>query len=288
LGDTGSKMKVILGGGREKFIPRDIVDPEGHHGDRDDGKNLIETWRTEKETLGNTSYIWHRDELLDLDTSNTEYLMGLFDKSHMSWEIDEDESNPSLAQMTKAAIEVLSNDDNGYFLFVEGGNIDRAHHQNEARVAMQEALAFEEAIALADSMTSAEDTLIIVTADHSHSFVINGYADAGSDILGLGDVSDIDGLPFTTLLYANGPGYSKKDHDGQRPDPSPFFSEAHYKYDSAVPEVSSNHAGEDVILYARGPQAHLFTGNHENAFIPHALRYAACVGDGLKFCDVSK
>ena len=40
------------------------------------------------------------------------------------------------------------------------------------------------------------------------------------NVLGLGDVSDVDELPYTTLLYTNGPGYSKKDHNGDRPDPS--------------------------------------------------------------------
>merc|ERR1711915_550107 len=144
---------------------------------------------------------------------------------------------------------------------------------------------FEEAIALADAMTNVEDTLIVVTADHSQPIVINGYAHRGADILGLGDVSDVDGLPYTTLLYTNGPGYSKKDHGGDRPDPSDDYNEDHYPADSTVPMIESKHAGEDVVLYARGPHSHLFTGIHENAYIPHALRYAACVGDGLQFCD---
>ncbi|CAL4062131.1 unnamed protein product [Meganyctiphanes norvegica] len=286
FGDTGSKIKVIMGGGRKKFLPKDVEDPEGEDsGRRDDDKNLIETWLTQKQALGNANYIWHRDELLNLDTANTDYLMGLFDYSHMSYAIDDDTSNPSLGEMTKAAIEILSKDENGFFLFVEGGNIDRAHHLNEHRTALEEALEFEEAIALADAMTSVEDTLIIVTADHSQPIVINGYAPRGSDILGLGDVSDVDLLPYTTLLYTNGPGYSKKDLNGDRPDPSDIYTDDHYPADSTIPMEESHHAGEDVVLYARGPHSHLFTGIHENTYIPHALRYAACVGDGLSFCD---
>lgn len=53
-----------------------------------------------------------------------------------------------------------------------------------------------------------------------------------------------------------------------------FFLAAnpHYAADTAIPKDSASHAGEDVILYARGPHAHLFSGIHENAFIPHTLR----------------
>ncbi|KAK7068248.1 hypothetical protein SK128_016213 [Halocaridina rubra] len=137
----------------------------------------------------------------------------------MAFAIDRDVSNPSLEEMTKAAIEVLQKDQNGFFLFVEGGNIDKAHHLNEHRSALEEALEFEKAIATANAMTDPEDTLIIVTADHSQPLVINGYPERGSDILGLGDFSDVDGMPFTTLLYTNGPGYKGED-GGDRPDPS--------------------------------------------------------------------
>ncbi|XP_047483489.1 alkaline phosphatase-like [Penaeus chinensis] len=284
-GPTGSKIKVILGGGRKKLTPKGVDDPEGGDGGRrDDGKNLIQSWIDQKQVLGNASYVWHRNDLLQVDTANTDYLMGLFDWSHMAFAIDQDTSNPSLEEMTRAAIEVLQRDDNGFFLFVEGGNIDKAHHLNEHRSALEEALEFEKAIALADSMTNPEETLIIVTADHSQPLVINGYPERGTDVLGLGDFSDVDGLPFTTLMYTNGPGY-RGEPQGERPDPSTEnYNDPHYMGAATVPMIESHHAGEEVILYARGPHAHLFTGIHENAYIPHALRYAACVGDGLQFC----
>lgn len=47
---------------------------------------------------------------------------------------------------------------------------------------------------------------------------------------------------------------------------------------------SAAHAGDDVGLWAIGPHAHLFTGVYEQNYIPHALAYAACVGNGLTFC----
>ncbi|XP_063852528.1 alkaline phosphatase, tissue-nonspecific isozyme-like [Scylla paramamosain] len=289
LGNTGSKIKVILGGGRKKFTPKGVDDPEeGDGGRRDDGKDLIQTWINHKRALGNASYVWHRSELMSLDTDNTDYLMGLFDWSHMSYAVDEDSSNPSLEEMTRTAIQILSRDPSGFFLFVEGGLIDRAHHLNEYRSAVEEALEFEKAIEAAVSLTDPEETLIIMTADHSQPLVINGYQDRRSDVLDIADYSDVDGLPYTTLLYTNGPGY-RGEVDGSRPDPSEEdISDPHYLGDSAVPMISSNHGGEEVILYASGPHAHLFTGIHENAFIPHALRYAACVGKGIHFCDTKE
>ncbi|XP_053654817.2 alkaline phosphatase [Cherax quadricarinatus] len=286
LGDTGSKIKVIMGGGRQKLTPKHVDDPEGGDGGkRDDDKNLIETWINQKKLLGNASYVWHRNDLLAVDTTNTEYLMGLFDWGHMGFKVDNDVSNPSLREMTKTAIEILQKDTNGYFLFVEGGNIDLAHHLNEYRSALEEAVEFEAAIEQAVSMTDPQETLILVTADHSQPIVMNGYQERGSDVLDLGDYSDVDGLPFTTLMYTNGPGY-RGEVSGLRPDPSKEdYRDPHYPGAATVPMIESNHAGEEVILYALGPHAHLFTGIHENAFIPHALRYAACVGEGLHYCS---
>ncbi|KAK7068250.1 hypothetical protein SK128_016215, partial [Halocaridina rubra] len=173
-----------MGGGRQKFTPKGVDDPEGGDGGkREDGKNLIQIWLAQKTILGNASYVWHRDDFLTVDTANTDYLLGLFDWGHMEYAIENDLSNPSLEEMTKSAIEILQNDPNGYFLFVEGGNIDRAHHLNEHRSALEEALEFEKAISRADSMTDPQDTLILVTADHSQPIVINGYSNRGSDIL---------------------------------------------------------------------------------------------------------
>nr|XP_045597366.1 alkaline phosphatase, tissue-nonspecific isozyme-like [Procambarus clarkii] len=266
LGDSGSKIKVILGGGRQKLTPQAREDPEGgKSGKRRDGKDLIQTWLDHKALLGNASYVWNRDDLLAVDTGSTDYLMG------------------------KLIVLQRRINDQCYLLTlcVEGGNIDLAHHLNQHRSALEEALEFEKAIELAVSMTDPQDTLIVVTADHSQPMVINGYQERGSDVLGLGDYSDVDGLAFTTLLYTNGPGY-RTQVDGARPDPAlEDYSAPHYVAAATVPMEQSNHAGEDVALYAMGPHAHLFTGIHENAFIPHALRYAACVGEGLQFCSSS-
>lgn len=64
-----------------------------------------------------------------------------------------------------------------------------------------------DAVQAAVNMTSSKDTLIVVTADHSHVMTVNGYPKRGNPILGIAGVSDKDNLSFTTLLYTNGPSY---------------------------------------------------------------------------------
>ena len=92
------------------------------------------------------------------------------------------------------------------YCFSIGGRIDQAHHKNRANQALIETVEFDEAIELAVKETSEEDTLIIVTADHSHPMTINGYAKRGNNITGVAEKDDFD-LMFPTLMYTNGPGY---------------------------------------------------------------------------------
>lgn len=59
-----------------------------------------------------------------------------------------------------------------------------AHHRGRAKTAINETSAFDDAVTLAASMTNEEDTLIVVTADHTHTLSINGYQDRGTDVFG--------------------------------------------------------------------------------------------------------
>lgn len=77
--------------------------------------------------------------------------------------------------MTMKAIEILSTNPNGYFLFVEGGKIDLALHENHAHIAMEETAEFSRAITVATEMVNFDDTLVVVTADHSHTLSLGGY-----------------------------------------------------------------------------------------------------------------
>jgi alkaline phosphatase len=114
------------------------------------------------------------------------FFSGLFSHDHMSFEVDRDpEKEPSLIEMTQKAIELLEKSNNGYFLLVEGGLIDHGHHLSQARKALEDFVMFDNAIGKALDMTSTNDTLILVTADHSHTFSLGGNSVRGNDILGI-------------------------------------------------------------------------------------------------------
>ena len=68
-----------------------------------------------------------------------------------------------------------------------GGRIDHAHHDGNAKRALEDLYAFDEAVRVAKEMTNDEDTLLIVTSDHSHAFTTQGYTSRGLDILGAYD-----------------------------------------------------------------------------------------------------
>lgn len=92
---------------------------------------------------------------------------------------------PSLSEMAEVALKLLQKNEKGYFIFIDGGNIDTAHQENKAAVALEEALEFEKATQLARDMTDVKDTLIVVTTDHGHPLTIVVYPNRGNPILGL-------------------------------------------------------------------------------------------------------
>lgn len=121
-GEVGPKLKVVFGCGRREFLDRKQF-PEGK---RNDGKNLIEEWKKDK---ANPIYVADKKELLELDPKANSHYLGLFDASHCTYNLEVKEKNlqdtkPSITEMTEKAIEILSQNKNGYFLFVEGGRIE--------------------------------------------------------------------------------------------------------------------------------------------------------------------
>jgi len=189
-------------------------------------------------------------------------VFGLFSRSHMTYMVDrtEDSIEPTLTQMTADAIKRLARDPDGYYLMVESGRIDHGHHAGQAGYALEEAIEFARAIQYAIDNTDPEDTLILVTADHSHVFTMAGYPRRGNDILGLvvppeGFDSELaealnasDGKPYTTLGYANGPGAIA--NMAERPVPETGVKA---RQQSTIPTGSETHGGEDVALYGNGP-----------------------------------
>jgi alkaline phosphatase len=220
----GDGIEVVLGGGRTSFLPGAVADPEheGVKGRRLDGRDLVGEW-TGRSPGG--KFVWNRAQLLELDPASTTRVLGLFEPEEMAYEwqrANDPAGEPSLTEMTQAAIRMLSGDPDGFFLMVEGGRIDHAHHQANAYTALGETIEFAHAVEAAVAMTSPADTLVLVTADHGHAMAISGYARRGNPILGLVEQPyvpsqlgvperqlerDACKRPYTVLTYANGPGH---------------------------------------------------------------------------------
>ena len=292
-------IEVVMGGGRRHFLPNlesaNSSDAESEiEGDRTDGRNLVEEWASLNPS---GIYIDSQQGFDKLDTSSTEQLFALFNESHMRYAADRHNDiagEPSLSEMTVKAIEILDNNPAGFLLVVESGRIDHGHHAGSAYAALEDTIEFSRAVQSAVDKTNTEETLIIVTADHSHVFTMAGYPKRGNPILGkvINVGSDkpalaADGMPYTTLGYANGLGYrdlldqTNADHSyhngplAGRQDLSKVDTEtAGFHQEALVPRKSETHGGEDVAIYAQGPGAHLVTGTNEQSIIFHVINYA--------------
>jgi len=317
------RIKVLMGGGRANFMPAVDEDPEyaDKHGARLDGRDLIGEWRARHP---GGAYAWNAKQLAEAPADAP--LLGLFDPSHMHYVADRDTDKggePDLATMPPPAISPLSKRGDGYVLLVEGGRIDHAHHEGNAYRALTETIAFSDAVRAAVQATSADDTLILVTADHSHTMSFSGYPVRGNPILGKvrgssgeGDgkteyALDATGRPYTTLSYANGPGHTgatDQQPEGRkryphlvsgaqeatqgRPDLTAVDTTVQdYMQEALVPMSAETHGGDDVGIWARGPGSEAVRGSLEENAIFHillqatpTLRAAVCRAGG---CDAN-
>ncbi|CAL4121207.1 unnamed protein product, partial [Meganyctiphanes norvegica] len=284
-GETGRNINVILGGGRSQLGAHHLY-PK-----RRDGRDLTKEWLQDKHKNGvEARYVTDINELASVDTNKTDYLLGLFSDTHLSYEGDRTQQKPiqepSLTDMALTAIRMLSKNMNGFFLLVEGGRIDHALHGGKPRRALEEIVSFDNAIDAALKELDLEETLVVVTADHSHVMTLNGYPERGNDILGVAANVANDGLPYSTLMFTNGPGYDHHvvDNKAIRGDPTRSdqsrvgMAHPDYRSQSAVPKSSETHGGEDVAVYAVGPMSHLFHHVHEQNYVAHVMAFAACVG----------
>ncbi len=293
-------IDVVMGGGRRHFLPRDSTfnSPDAMssvEGDRTDSRNLIAEWQAQ---YPQGVYVYDKAGFDSVNPATTSRLFGLFNESHMQYEADRGNDvagEPSLSEMTAKAIDILDNDTDGFFLTVEAGRIDHASHAGSAYGALTETIELAKAVQVAVDQTSAEDTLIIVTGDHSHGLTMAGYPRRGNPILGkvVGIEEDqpalaADDLPYTTPGYAHGLGTrdygSETDADRTYGDPvnagrmdltNVDTTTPGYHQEALVPLGSETHAGEAVGIYARGPGANLLTGTNEQNMIYHVMDYAA-------------
>ena len=255
-----SEAEIIMGGGTSKF-----------------SENQLNTLKA--------NYTFAENKA-DMKNFKDGKLRALFSKSHMSFEADRDPAEqPSLAEMTETAIKNLKSNQEGYVLMVEAGRIDHAHHGTNAFRALTDAQALNEAVKVAIEMAS-EETLIMVTADHSHVFTMAGYPVRGNPILGLvksidqttGLPSDsyekaLDGKPYTTLGYHNGPHLRVASADN-RPLTNEDVQDRNYRQQTAIPMNTETHAGEDVALFGHGPGSENIRGVMEQNKISDVIDLA--------------
>lgn len=300
----GDGLEVALGGGRTKFLPNTVNDPEypTRKGERLDGRDLTQEWTRR---YRDSAFVWNKTQFDAIDARRTKHLFGLFEPSHMKYEHDranDTAGEPSLSEMTARSIDILSKNRKGYFLMVEGGRIDHAHHDGNAYRALKDAVALSDAVRTAVGKVNLDETLIIVTADHSHTLFMMGYPIRGNNILGL--VREVDssgnpepaykldklGLPYTTLGYAAGRGYMGASNDqpiGPKKccvEPRTFSPltgrsdlsrvdtrDPDYLQEAGIPMASETHGGEDVAIFAIGVNAHLIRGSMEQNWIFYVM-----------------
>ena len=215
----GDGLEVAMGGGRSYFMPETAADPEdeGETGRRKDGKDLTQAWLDRYSNSG--AFVWNKEQFDAIDAAQTDHLLGLFERSHMEYDHDRPEDTagePSLAEMTEKTIDILARNPEGFLLMIEGGRIDHASHESNAYRTVSDGVALNEAVKTVLRKVDLNETLIVVTGDHSHTLTIAGYAKRGNPILGISiGVDDEpllgeDGKPYTTIGFANGPGGMKE------------------------------------------------------------------------------
>jgi alkaline phosphatase len=181
-------LAVAFAGGARHFIPADTkvedhpalkgIGKEAGWGKskRKDNRDLI----SEAKNKG-YSLLTNEKELLTLDVQKTEKVLGVFSGEEFTSAIDRQPQYqtglPNLSQMTGKALEILSKNPQGFFLMVEGGQIDHVSHGNDVASVLHEMLEFDQAVgAVMSFAVQNPDTLVIVTADHDTGGLAISYS----------------------------------------------------------------------------------------------------------------
>ncbi len=159
-------LDVVLGGGKRHLLPKDIK------GSRTDGENLFRTLQDWGYAVPET-----REELQSIKQGR---VFGLFADNHMDPEIDRPvlhPGQPTLVEMTRKAIELLSQNKNGFFLMVEGSQVDWACHANDPPHLLSDLLAYDQAVEAALEFARRDGrTLVLAVSDHNTGgFSIGNY-----------------------------------------------------------------------------------------------------------------
>jgi alkaline phosphatase len=283
-GALGGGLDLVFGGGAQYFRPA------AAGGKRGDGRDLLAElqshgYRVALDPAGFAAL-----------APSTQPAIALFALDDLAYDAERDPARqPSLAEMTRKAISLLGQrSDEGFFLMVEGGLIDHALHATRAKRALQETVAFDAALKAAIIEVQKVDpglkhTLIVATADHDHTLLINGYSPrsgptaAGKPgVLGLvrslpdGKVKlDKDGAPYTILGFGTGEHRVQGSRASQAGLTDAIVSGDDYHQEAAIRMGSETHGGTDVYLGAAGAGAELFRGTIDNTRVFTLVRQAA-------------
>lgn len=168
------------------------------------GGNGILTDDIKKHFAKNRTTLIQNDKEALLNYNATGKVWALFGERALPYNIDRNPDKvPSLAEMTEKALEVLSKNENGFFLMVEGSQVDWAAHANDAATMIDEYLAFDEAVGKAMAFAEKDgNTVVVVAADHGNSGFTIGTRDCpGYDKL---SIEQLFGTVSKYQLSANG------------------------------------------------------------------------------------
>ncbi|MBD3107635.1 alkaline phosphatase [Bacillus sp. AGMB 02131] len=246
------------------------------------GSNYFSDSLIEDATDNGYTFVTNRNELLD-DSTNTTKLIGLFSEDSMAPELDREETiEPSIAEMSKAAINILKKDDDGFFLMIEGSQIDSAGHDHDAAWAMKDMEAFEEALQIVlDFAKENDDTLVIVTGDHDNGGLsVGGYDqyDANVDLLRNVTASgkfmeaqldnDRNNISEVVKQYTEIDLIEEEiDKIKTAENPSDAINDV-ISERALIGWTTRGHTGVDIPVYAFGPKSKLYEGLHENTDLP--------------------
>ena len=248
-----SKPDVILGGGEDYWYPEGDPGafPDEPEVDPEEKSLGTEGDLTRKAQEEGYEYV---TDAAGLQTASGPRLLGLFANEEMFQQAPEGEGavyDPvvSLPEMTQKAIDVLSQNPNGFFLMVEEEGIDEMAHQSNAGLVIKSGQQLDEAVKVGRSFAQSDpDTLVIVTADH----------ETGS--LAIEDTNEIQSDP----AYPNESGAGRTKEDG------PFrVVDSDKRF--LVDWTTTNHTAEDVPVTAMGPGSENLVGVYENTHIHDAM-----------------
>ncbi|MDI6676419.1 alkaline phosphatase [Bacillus wiedmannii] len=257
-------IDVVLGGGKEALLPIK----------RKDGEDLVKVIQDK-----GYDFVEMKDALLN---SKSKKIWGSFSHNALAFDMDREATNPeqpTLSQMTEKAIQTLSKDKDGFFLFVEGSKPDWAAHVNDPIGMISDVLAFDNAVAEALEFAKKDsNTMLIAVTDHGNSGIsigntnttkgynitpVSAYIDPlkkskmtlegatnklKSDLSNVEDVAKLYGLDNLTYEEKERVKAAKK-----KSDVGPILTTLLANH-ANIGFTTGGHTGEDVFLYSYGPQ----------------------------------